>query len=408
MTRAVSFQQMRKMCRITAKAAPVLALAFSIVASFPAAAQTFTTLYGFTGGTDGGYPFAGVILDPQGNVYGTTYQGGDANCDANNPGLGCGTVFEVDSSGAFSIVYAFTSTADGYPWAGLIRDKSGNLYGTTLNTVFKISSSGAYSVLYTFSGGADGGDSRANLVMDQAGNLYGTTMQGGDLNCVIDNTAGGCGVVFKLDPSGKETVLHTFHGPDGGYPATGLTPDGQGNFYGTTSAGTGAAGAGTVFKLNPAGKFGIVHRFGGSTDGYEPEGSLIIDPQGNLYGTAVTGGGGSHYGTVYKIDKSGNETVLYAFTLKADGGLPYGNLVRDSAGNLYGTTELGGDLPCHGDGCGVIYELSPSGVETVLHDFEATPGELPQAGLVMAASGTLYGTTAGYESNFGSVFKFVP
>jgi len=401
--------------RRTARIAPVLATATLFVAVSAASAQTFTTLHGFTGGTDGGYAFAPLTLDSAGNLYGTTYQGGDYNCDPANPGRGCGVVYRMDSAGNETVLYSFRTLPDAeFSQAGLVRDRAGNLYGTTtwggasnFGAVFKLDVTGKETVLYSFTGGKDGRHPSAGLVRDGAGNLYGTTVYGGTLSCVIQNTEFGCGVVFKVDKTGKETVLHRFNGRDGGWPMADLLRDSQGNLYGTTY--TGSTNSGTVFKIDSAGNFTVLHRFLGGSDGYNPRAGMIRDSAGNLYGTTELGGASAR-GTVFKIDKTGKETILYNFTLGADGGSPYGALVRDAAGNLYGTTMLGGDPACNGGtGCGTIFKVDPSGHETVLHNFEGTPGEYPQARLVRDASGNLYGTTAGNGgANFGSVFKLTP
>jgi uncharacterized repeat protein (TIGR03803 family) len=415
MTFQQTYSSLSEIWRWTVKAAPVLATAILFLAIPAASEQTFTTLHGFTGGTDGGYEFAPLILDSAGNLYGTTYQGGDYNCDPSNPGRGCGVVYRMDSAGNETVLYSFRTLPDAeFSQAGLVRDNAGNLYGTTtwggasnFGTVFKLDVTGKETVLYSFTGGKDGRHPSAGLVRDSAGNLYGTTVYGGMLSCVIQRTEFGCGVVFKLDKGGKETVLHRFNGRDGGWPMADLIRDSQGNLYGT--AYTGTTNNGTVFKIDSTGKFTLLHRFNGGSDGYNPRAGLVRDGAGNLYGTTESGGA-SNSGTVYKIDRAGKETTLYNFTLGTDGGLPYAALVRDAGGNLYGTTTLGGDLACNGGtGCGTIFKLDAAGHETVLHNFENTPGEFPQARLVMDSSGNLYGTTAGDDlANYGSVFKLTP
>lgn len=412
------FQQtLRLISQNLRRTLPTTALATSIVFLTVAAAsaQTFTTLHGFTGSTDGGFAFAPLIMDSAGNLYGTTFQGGDHDCDPANPGRGCGVVYRMDSAGNETILYSFRALPDGeFSRAGLVRDNAGNLYGTTAwggasnaGTVFKLDVSGKETVLYSFTGGKDGGHPYAGLVRDGSGNLYGTTFQGGKLSCVIQNSGSGRGVVFKVDKTGKETVLHRFAGTDGGWPMSDLFRDSQGNLYGT--AFTGTTNNGTVFKIDNAGKFTVLHRFKSTSDGYNPRSGLVRDSAGNLYGTTESGGA-SNGGAVYKIDKNGKETILYSFTLGADGGSPEGALILDAAANLYGTTMLGGDLACNGGtGCGAIFKLDPAGHETVLHNFEGTPGEFPEARLVMDSAGNLYGTTAGNNvANYGSVFKLVP
>ena len=200
-------------------------------------------------------------------------------------------------------------------------------------------------VIYSFAGGSDGADPLAGLVRDAASNLYGTTYAGGDY---------GSGTVFKLDTTGKEAVLHSFSGgPDGGYPYAGLILDAAGNLYGTADSG-GSSGGGIVFKISSAGKETVLHSFKGGKDGEYPYASVIRDAVGNLYGTTY-GGGASGWGTVFEIDPTGKETVLYSFAGAADGASPEGGLVQDTAGHLYGTTKYGGAL-----GAGTVFELSPA------------------------------------------------
>jgi uncharacterized repeat protein (TIGR03803 family) len=198
-----------------------------------------------------------------------------------------------------------------------------------------------FTVLHRFTGN-DGSFPEAGLVRDAAGNLYGTTLNGGDQNC-----SGGCGSVFKLDKTSKETILYSFTGgSDGEYPNAGLVRDEAGNLYGTTVAG-GVSGTGcpeyttcgVVFKLDTTGKETVLYTFTGGADGGTSYARLVRDSAGNLYGTTA-GGGAFASGVVFKLDATGHETVLHTFTGGADGGLPYAGLVRDSAGNLYGATLL--------------------------------------------------------------------
>jgi uncharacterized repeat protein (TIGR03803 family) len=184
---------------------------------------------------------------------------------------------------------------------------------------------------------------RSDLIMDNHGVLYGTTWAGGSSNQ---------GTVFRLDMAGNLTVLHSFAGSDGAFPFGGVVVDKHGNLYGTTSQG-GSSGAGTVFELDTAGNETLLHNFGGSTDGSYPIGTLAMDRKGNLYGTTV-GGGSASQGTVFKVDTSGNETVLHQFTGVPDGTGPFGGLIIDKRGTLYGTTEHGGDHDF-----GTVFELVP-------------------------------------------------
>jgi uncharacterized repeat protein (TIGR03803 family) len=295
----------------------------------------------------------------------------------------------------------------------LVRDAAGNLYGTTnfggasdAGVVFKLSPAGTEAVLHTFTAGADGGYPFAGLVRDAAGNLYGTTWDGG---------ASGYGVVFKLGPSGTETLLHSFTGPngnlDGAAPYAGLIQDAGGNLYGTATFG-GAHDYGVVFELircdsAPTGyDFKVLYTFTGA-DGGQPVAGLIRDAAGNLYGTTTTGGSvRGDAGVVFKLSASGTETVLHSFAgPPTDGYNPLGGLIRDGAGNLYGTTAAGG-----ASNAGVVFKLSPTGSETVLHTFTGgADGGAPFAGLIQDAAGNLYGTTSkGGADDDGVVFRLTP
>jgi uncharacterized repeat protein (TIGR03803 family) len=402
-----------------------IALALAIVlvpavVATPAKAQdkTFTVLYSFTGGADGGYPYGGLIRDAAGDLYGTTYGGGSSKCSQ-----GCGVVFMVDKAGNETVLYSFTGTGGdgGNPFAGLVRDAAGNLYGTTFHggasgagTVFNLDNTGKETVLYSFTGLPDGEGPHAGLLRDAAGNLYGTTEEGGSGACSFGGFDYGCGTVFMLDTAGKETVLYSFSGTggDGAVPYAGLVRDAAGNLYGTTSGG-GASSEGTVFKLDTTGKETVLHSFTGTgRDGTYPYAPLIRDSKGNLYGTTY-GGGASGAGMVFKLDSAGKETVLYSFTgTGGDGAGPMVGLVQDAKGNLYGTTRYGGSF--HGvcyqsGGCGVVFMLDKGGKETVLHKFAGSDGLQPLAGLVRDAKGNFYGTTSeGGASGFGTVFELTP
>jgi uncharacterized repeat protein (TIGR03803 family) len=302
--------------------------------------------------------------DSAGNLYGTTSAGGTSNS---------GVVFKADKTGE-TVLHTFTgSPGDGaFPYGGLIEDSAGNLYGTTSaggtansGIVFKLDTTGKETVLYNFTGGADGAFPYGGLIGDSAG-IYGTTSAGGI-------TAGacfpsGCGVVFKLDTAGKESVLYSFTGgpTDGAYPYAGLIRDSAGNFYGTTySGGAGVCGGcGVVFKLDTTGTETVLYSFMGyPTDGAFPYAGLVRDSAGSLFGT-TTYGGGSDNGVVFELDTTGKETVLHTFTGGPDGAAPRARLIPDSAGYLYGTTYSGGvtGQACGGealDSCGVLFKLKP-------------------------------------------------
>jgi len=396
----------------------MLALGAAMMAA-TAHAQTYTVLHAFMG-QDGAMPFGeGVILDRAGNLYGTTIEGGQAFA---------GVVYRLGPNGAEQVLYSFTSGAGGeYPQAGVIHDSAGNLYGTThqggittgvcasvgCGTVYKLDKTGTYSVLHSFTGGADGGYSATGLILDAAGNLYGTASEG----------AFGTGVVFKLDTTNAETVLYSFMGgTDGAYPSGALLRDAAGNLYGTASLG-GAFNQGVVFKVDTLGNETVLYSFTGGADGGSPGGGVVTDASGNLYGTAAAGGITKGIcakgipagcGVVFKLDPSGNETVLHTFTGRADGGFPSSGVIRDAAGNLYGEAALGGTATtsaCSNTiGCGVVFKLDTSNVETVLHNFDERDGRNPAGGLVQDSAGNLYGTTeiGGSKQNFGVVFKLTP
>ncbi|MGA3093625.1 MAG: choice-of-anchor tandem repeat GloVer-containing protein [Terriglobales bacterium] len=379
--------------------------ALLLIAARPAHGQTETVLYNFGGSGDGAYPQASLVFGIRGNLYGTTAGGG-----VYGGPYGYGTVFAVTPSGTEAMLYSLGANGtDGHnPEGGLLRDTKGNLYGTTWDggvygsyysggTVFALTPSGAETTLYSFDGnGTDGSNPQSGLIRDKQGNLYGTTAGGGVY---------GGGTVFELTPSGAETILWNFgNGTDGNYSVAGLIVDKNGNLYGTTTRG-GANGVGTVFKLTPSGAETILWNFGNGTDGYWPYAGLIRDKKGNVYGT--TGSGGAYgYGTVFALTQKGTETILWNFGSGTDGKYPYGGLVFDKKGNLYGTTGAGG---AYGDG--TVFELTPSRTETILHDFnwDGTDGYGPSAGLVFDKKGNLYGTTfRGGVYDKGTVFKVAP
>jgi uncharacterized repeat protein (TIGR03803 family) len=384
-------------------------------------AQTFTVLHRFGGKSDGSNPRAGLIRDADGNLYGTTWQGGDLNCRSN---YGCGTVFRLDGKNKETILHAFAGVTDGEgPSASLLRDAAGNLYGTTVSgpahlygTVFKIDTSGKLIVLHVFSGGADGAFPYSALIADKTGNLYGTTFNGG---------VHGDGVVFKVSTSGKLTVLHSFSGgtQDGLLPLAGLLLDAVGNLYGTTTEGgymgNGCRvvnGCGVVFKLAKNGELTLLYSFTNSSDGAVPKSRLVSDGAGGFYGTTSSAGDVTcdppfGCGNVFKLDGSGKLTPLHNFSGEADGAFPAGDLILDASSNIYGATAEGGDLACDQDfGCGIVFKVDSTGVLTVLHTFTGgLEGDTPEAGLIRDAAGTLFGTTdVGGDRNRGIVFKIVP
>jgi len=388
-----------------------------------ARAQTYTVLYTFTGGTDGAFPAAPLIRDAAGNLYGTTGENAQAGCSSN-----CGNVFKIDPSGKETTLHTFKGGKDGSaPSSGVVRDQAGNLYGTTINggkgagslgVVYKFDPAGKETILHYFPKKSGDGIAPDGVVLDSAGNLYGTTIEGGG-GC----GSFGCGIVFKLDKAGKEAIMTHFTGTY--WEPAGLVRDSEGNLYGVSGIGGGTGcdgiGCGAVFKVDKAGMATVLYAFQGGSDGNEPNGPVVLDKAGNLYGITWEGGDTSACppsgcGTIYKIDKTGKETVLHKFSLR-DGFLPYGGLVLDSKGNLYGTTFAGG-ANCLPGGCGTVYKLDKTGKETVLYSFTGgTDGDQPLAGLVRDEAGNLYGTAynGGYTktglcfpSGCGVVFKLTP
>lgn len=321
-------------------------------------------IHAFTGGTsDGAYPYGGLI-DVNGTLYGTTLSAGGSGCYS----TGCGAVFKVTTSGKESLVYSFKGgAADGaFPQAGL-TDVKGTLFGTTseggaknFGAVFKITAAGKETLLHSFDGGADGETPLAGLT-NLSGMLYGTTEYGGTGSCSGLQGAG-CGIVFKITMSGTESVLFTFPGntSNGEFPFAGLTAV-KGTLYGTTANG-GTDGIGSVFKISPSGTESVVYNFkGGSGDGDEPFAGLL-DIKGTLYGTTGQGGSATA-GTAFKMTTAGKETVLYNFAgYPSNGGTPIAGLIEVN-GKLYGTTDEGGNSEsCYDDfgpvGCGTVFSLS--------------------------------------------------
>jgi uncharacterized repeat protein (TIGR03803 family) len=369
----------------------VAAILLMLTAAIAAPAQTYSVVYTFGGGADGDGPAAPLIADAAGGgLYGTTAGGGSS---------GNGVVFRIRPPGYETVLHEFTGPDGAVSVAGLVSDAVGNVYGTTAfggegsGVVFKVDPTLGESVLHAFSGGSDGATPQARLLRDAAGNLYGTAAYGGTLGNSCSTF--GCGVVFKVDPAGNFSVLHSFTGADGAFPFTGVVRDSLSNLYGTTDGG-GAYGYGTVFKLDPAGNETVLYSFTGGADGARPQADMVEDSAGNLYGTTAFGGitGGSCVnapgcGVVFKVESAGNFAVLHSFS-GPDGDTPEGALIRDPAGNLYGTTAYGGSY-----GYGTIFKLSSGGTETVLFEFAPeTDGSYPVGGL-LPYKGALYGTTSG-------------
>lgn len=383
-----------------------------------------SVLHTFSGGADGQSPETGrLLLDSAGNLYGSSYGDGTANAP--------GTVFELspDGSGGYteSVLYRFSGGSDGQsPSAGLILDSGGNLYGTTYaggdangdGTVFRLAPNGAggytESVLYRFGGSPDGANPSAGLVMDSQGHLFGTTVAGGP---------GNYGTAFELSPNGSggyvESVIYDFSnvGGVGQGPEAPLVIDSAGRLFGTTYGG-GASGYGVVFELTPNGSGGytesVLHSFASGVDGRYTEAGVTLDASGNLYGTTVFGGQPNDSGTVFKLSPDGSggytESILLAFAGGTDGAVPVGEVTLDSGGNVFGTTYEGGP-----SGNGTIFRLSPDGsggyAESQLYAFTGgADGAGPYPGVVIDPAGNLYGTASigGNASGYGTVFRFVP
>lgn len=383
----------------------LIALVMAGVAMPSAQAQTYSLIYSFQCGTDGSNPYGGLVRDASGDLYGTTYLGG---------ALGNGVVFKLTSSGTLIVLHAFAGgPTDGVsPVATLAREGAGNLFGTTgkggaydYGTVFKVTPNGTETLLHSFvSGKADGAYPYPGLMLDGAGNLYGTTVLGGTFDA---------GTAFKISATGGESLLYSFgaYSGDGQHPHAGLFRDAAGNLYGTTLDG-GSFGDGTVFKLAARGSETLLHSFAGYPgDGEHPHTVLVQDTAENFYGTTLDGGAFSR-GTVFELTATGAESLLHSFAgSPGDGQRPHVGVVRDAAGNLYGTTLDGGAFAY-----GAVFEVTSTGTESLLHSFANTTfanttkdGGSAENGLVRDSAGHLYGTTYyGGASGCGAVFKYTP
>jgi uncharacterized repeat protein (TIGR03803 family) len=366
------------------------------IPSVPAAwaqAPTETVLHTFTGGADGAQPYAGVTIDPAGNIYGTTYKGGILNA---------GTVYKIDTSGNESVVYSFTGGGNGgLPYGGVILDPSGNLYGTTTSggvknagVIFKIDTAGNETVLHSFDGKSDGSGPHGTLTFDPSGNLWGTATYGGSK---------GAGTVFDLSAAGQFSVFYTFPSGNDRLPIAGVILDAEGNLYGTAEGERRDYFPGLAFKLDSAGSATVLHAFkkGDKKGGFTPTGGLVFDSSGNLYGTTAGGGTGGFAGggIVFEVDASGQYSVLYNF-YGVHGRTPEAALTVDPAGNLYGTTMFGG-----AGAAGEVFELSTAGDLFIVHSFGGPDGGNPAGSVAFDSSGNLYGTTLYGGTGNGVVFK---
>jgi uncharacterized repeat protein (TIGR03803 family) len=340
----------------------LLALVFVIfVAATAATAQTFSLLYSFSGSQSGLTPYGSLTLGTVGYStpiveYGTTLSGGDTG------------------------------------------------YGT----VYRITAEGTESVIHSFLGGAlDGATPSGNLARDKAGNFYGTTQSGG----ACEQYTGNCGTVFKIDASGRESLLYSFQPgtSDGQNPGSGVVLDSAGNLYGPAQGGQFQQGV--IFKIDKAtAQESIFYQFGAIPgDGINPFGSLTFDSEGNMYGVAQYGGScSSGGGTLFKITPSGVESTLHSFCVgDVNGATPNGPVALAAAGNIYGVTQQGGDLSCPdsfapGIGCGTVFEETAAGQYSVVHAFAGSPsdgagdpgvGAGGGLGVVSDAAGNIYGIT---------------
>ena len=333
----------------------------------------------------------------------------------------CGALFALGFTLApvhaqtFAVLHEFTSGHDGaFPSGGLVRDAAGNLYGMTSSggdgtegVVYKLDSARKETILLAFNN-QNGATPATSPILDQAGNLYG----------IADEGTGGAGVLFKLSPQGDQTILHAFQGSTGRnarVPTGGIVMDAGGNIFGTTlfgGKGTCQFGCGSLYRVDPSGTLRVLYHFTGGADGSQPYGPLVFDAAGNLYGVAKSGGNLSCQevprtgcGTVYKFARNGTLTVLHTFQGGADGATPQaGGLFMDADGNLTGSVASGGNSEK-----GAIFRISRDGQYTILHSFAGPDGSAPNGGLVADPAGNLYGSTQnGGPVNLGTVFQLSP
>jgi uncharacterized repeat protein (TIGR03803 family) len=390
----------------------LLVVAIFALLIVPTYGQTYTLLHTFTP-DDGIYPDERLTVDSVGNLYGGAYYGGGTGCG----GYGCGTIYRLSYTGKFTVLHSFNGTDGNTPNGGLLR-RGGAVYGTAQNggnngncaivqgcgTIFKRDNKGNFDVLYNFTGGADGsfpGWGDLGLIVDTAGTLYGTAAFGGNPSCPGLEQVPGCGTIFKIDASGQFEVLYSFTGgSDGAYPHGSLVRDSTGNLYGVTET--------TAFKLDGTGHLTTLHVFSNGSDGGYPYALLLAG--NNLFGAAEFGGDpncGSNIGcgVIYKLNtKTGKQTILHTFE-GADGSKPAG-LVKDTSGNLWGGTVDGGDF-----GCGTVFKLNLATTTlTTVYNFTCDQNNtFFVLDLVRDKAGNLYGTTAplyGYGSP--TIFKITP
>jgi len=373
--------------------------AILVVVSPTASSASQNILRQFTGGSDGAFPYAGVVQAWDGKLYGVTTEGGSRFA---------GTLFRFTPGGGLTTLYSFTGSYDGAnPYGPLLPSTDSYLYGTTFEggtngygAVYRMSiaGNGAMTPLYSFTGGIDGGDPYSGLIQGGDGSYYGTTFETG---------ANNAGTVFKVTGNGAVTALYEFTGGnDGALPYAGLIQGKDGNLYGTTLAG-GVFGEGTVFQLNTNGTLATLVSFNYANGGL-PEGGLCAGPDGSFYGTTYSGGSNG-YGTVFRLATNGTLTTLIAFN-NTNGAYPIGTLMLGSDGNLYGTTSSGGP-----GGQGSVFQITTNGALTTLLWFDGLNGAAPQGTLLQAKDGTFYGTTpfggTGFNPSvgggYGTLFQLI-
>jgi len=398
-----------------------LALMVYVLMTIAASAQTFRTILDF-GGANGASPsFMSPVQGTDGHLYGTTALGGIANQ---------GAVFEISPNGTSRTLYSFCQQADcndgSQPYSGLVLASDGNFYGTTAmggnilcgnpngcGTVFKLTRNGQLTTLHAFAGApSEGAFPIGKLIQGIDGNLYGTTFHGG---------ANDQGTIFRISITGTLTTLYSFDGSDGLQPYAGLVQNTDGDFYGTTELGGVTPdclnSCGTIFRITPKGKLRTLYTFcaqGGCADGSVPLGGLVFDSEGNIYGTTSSGGAGVQFcpfeggcGTLFRFSSQGILTTLYSFCSQdncVDGSNPVAGPIYSTDGNLYGTTQLGGNSACE-SGCGTTFFISTA-VLVTLHRFINSDGADPMGALVQATNGTFYGVTEqGGTNGLGTVFS---
>jgi uncharacterized repeat protein (TIGR03803 family) len=347
----------------------------SAMTGVAAHAQTFSTLVNFNRANGMEPAFVSLVQGTDGELYGTTLRGGadSSGCQ----GGGCGTVFKMSDTGTLTTLYSFCASGtcvDGSePAAGLVQATDGNFYGTTLGggahgrgTVFRITPNGDLTTIHSIAA-IDGWFPMGALVQAASGDFYGTTPG--------SHGRMGYGNIFRITPAGALTTLHRFTFDDGANPYAGLVEAFDGDFYGTTESG-GASGSGTVFKVTRAGTFTTLYSFtGGASDGGSPWGALIQATDGNLYGT-TRGGGTYGNGTIFKITPAGALTTMHSF-VQTEGIWALAGLVQGTDGNFYGASWEGGAPVSGGYGNGTVYQMTPAGTVTTLHNFNNSDGYRP-------------------------------